>query len=310
MTFISAFRADKGIVLGADSQETLGDWKMVVDKLDPRRSGKYDLAMGGAGLGHLVDSLFDHILEWAEEIDTISQREIIRFLRTKVRDFYAVEVAAYPSKQNKLISVVLCMKHVSHPDLFLFQIRGTTVVPVGPFALVSLDTPIIQHFVRRLYRKNLPISQCVLLTIYLFSIVGSISTCVGGDTCIVIAGPNGIRVHEALYVDKIQRNMDMFTKLIDKLVLSCPDTSLTHANFESVINEFTGMAINLRNNYLYEFGQLAVKNALTNPRYNGDPYPLVPAGTVIEYHEVSRQIKEDGSSTVSEEHSSAADIPN
>ncbi|MGB9513125.1 MAG: hypothetical protein WBU20_15675, partial [Candidatus Acidiferrum sp.] len=218
MTFISAFRADKGIVLGADSQETLGDWKMVVDKLDPRRSGKYDLAMGGAGLGHLVDSLFDHILEWAEEIDTISQREIIRFLRTKVRDFYAVEVAAYPSKQNKLISVVLCMKHVSHPDLFLFQIRGTTVVPVGPFALVSLDTPIIQHFVRRLYRKNLPISQCVLLTIYLFSIVGSISTCVGGDTCIVIAGPNGIRVHEALYVDKIQRNMDMFTKLIDKLV--------------------------------------------------------------------------------------------
>jgi hypothetical protein len=83
VTFISAFRAVDGVVMGADSQETYGDYKLVVDKLAPQRIGKYEIAVGGAGIGDLVDSLCEHVREWVGEWDTVSEQELIHLLQKK-----------------------------------------------------------------------------------------------------------------------------------------------------------------------------------------------------------------------------------
>lgn len=285
MTFISAFRAKDGIILGADSQETYGDYKLVVDKLDPKQAGEYEIAVGGCGIGDLVDDLCEHVAEWAEGWGVLSEREMQRELRSKVRSFYVANVAAYPSRDSKRIQAIVCAKHSDSPHVFLFQLRGTVVTKVKDFSLIGWDTPIIQHFVRRLYRPGLPISQCVLLTLYLFSIVGSTVTVVGGDTRIVIARENGLHLHEHLYVDKIEENIRLFTKLIDRLVLACPDTSLTPAEFDTAITEFTNTAKAVREKYLYDFGHLLILNAKTNPNYRGDPYPLMPLGAFIQTSE-------------------------
>jgi hypothetical protein len=284
MTFISAFRCDNSgsAVIGADSQETIGDYKISIDKLEPVTAGKYYVAVGGAGIGNLVDTLFDYIQEWVEEWDATSERELIHLLRPKIREFYATEVAAYPSRSSKIIHAILCLKHPGNPKPLLFEIRGTTVRKARDFAFVGVETDVLHHLTKRLYRTDMSISQAVLLTIYLFSIVSSTITSVGGEARIVIARDNGIRTHEPLFVDKIQQNVSMFTKLIDKLILMCPDTSLSSSAFDIYLKEFTATAKDLRERYLHEFGHLAIMNALTNPRYTGDPYPMIPAGAFIE----------------------------
>ena len=113
MTFISAFRCDNSgsAVIGADSQETIGDYKISIEKLEPVTSGKYHVAVGGARIGNLVDALFDYIQEWVEGWDATSERELIHLLRPKMREFYATEVAAYPSRSSKIIHAILCLKH-------------------------------------------------------------------------------------------------------------------------------------------------------------------------------------------------------
>lgn len=282
MTFISAFRCKDGIVLGADSQETCGDYKLTVDKLKPVKAGSYEIAVGGCGIGDLVDSLCDHIQEWVERWPAASEREIKNLLRQKMREFYSVEVSAYPAKKlEKRITALLCLKHDSSSDVLLFELRGSTVRRAPPFSLIGWELPITQQFVRRLYNPTMPISQGVLLTLYLFSLVGSTVTVVGGDTRIVIGRDNGLRVHDNLYVSKIEENISLFTKLIDKLVLSLPDTSLTSAEFEKAITEFVETAKHLRKEYLHSMGHLAMLNVLTNPSYQGDSYPIVPPGAVL-----------------------------
>jgi hypothetical protein len=139
MTFISAFRCNGGVVIGADSQESYGDYKLTADKLSPAQSGDYELAMGGAGLGDLVDSLFAHLQEWVAEWNATSEKEILKLLRPRLREFYLTEVAAYPDKRvNKRITAVLCLKHKSKPDILLFDIAGSTAKKAGDFSLGKL----------------------------------------------------------------------------------------------------------------------------------------------------------------------------
>jgi ATP-dependent protease HslVU (ClpYQ) peptidase subunit len=64
MTFIASFRCHGGIVMCADSQETIGDYKLIVEKLTPVDAGKYTIALGAAGLGNLADSLLDQVQDW------------------------------------------------------------------------------------------------------------------------------------------------------------------------------------------------------------------------------------------------------
>jgi hypothetical protein len=57
MTYIAAFRSPDGIVLSADSQETIGTYKMSVDKIALVDFGNHQLAIGGAG-----QSMFNGLL--------------------------------------------------------------------------------------------------------------------------------------------------------------------------------------------------------------------------------------------------------
>jgi hypothetical protein len=180
------------------------------------------------------------------------------------------------------------MKHIAHPNLFLFDLRGTTVKKTGPFSLIGWETPILQHFSRRLHRSDLPISRCVLLTLYLFSIVGATVTVVGGDTRIVIASAKGIQIHPNIYVSKIEENISLSTKLIDNVILSLPDTSQSTEGFERTLTDFVDTVKHLRKEYIFEMGHLAMQNALSNPNYRGDEYSPIPPGSSVVVRTIER----------------------
>ena len=48
VTLIAAIRYVDGVVLCADSQETVGDYRVSVDKIKPRDCNHYELVVGGA----------------------------------------------------------------------------------------------------------------------------------------------------------------------------------------------------------------------------------------------------------------------
>jgi hypothetical protein len=284
VTFISAFRCEGGIVLGTDSQETVGDYKVQTDKLIPTTIGKYEVAICGAGFGDLVDDLCEQIQEWISDWDLLSERQIIQTLRTKVREFYKDSVAAYPDPDatQKRLRILVCLRAVADGDPMLIELRATTVRKARNITLLGWDEPILNHFASRLYREGMPISQGVLLTMYLCSIAGSTVLYVDEETRIVIASRNkGIRTHEPLFVQKIAQNIEAFRGLIDKLTISLPDTSLSDADFDRIVDEFVSTAKHLRKTYIFELSALSVVHQITTTNYPGTAYPMFSHGTKI-----------------------------
>src|ERR1043166_1209008 len=78
VTLIAAFKCDKGVVLCADTEETVdlpgrGSYRVRVTKIKPQVAGQYDVVIGGAGDAHLVDGftrrLVAEIGSWSTPLD-------------------------------------------------------------------------------------------------------------------------------------------------------------------------------------------------------------------------------------------------
>jgi hypothetical protein len=71
MTLIAAFRTYEGVVICADSQETLskptpygwGNYRCRVNKIERQDAGEYELVIGGAGNASLVDGFTDVFID-------------------------------------------------------------------------------------------------------------------------------------------------------------------------------------------------------------------------------------------------------
>src|SRR5436190_20142246 len=65
VTLIAAFRCNTygapGVVICADSQETVGEYRVSVDKIAPRVLGDYQMVIGGAGnAAGLIDDFIEN----------------------------------------------------------------------------------------------------------------------------------------------------------------------------------------------------------------------------------------------------------
>jgi hypothetical protein len=251
MTFIAAFRCKGGIVLFADSQETTGDYKLIVEKLTPREAGNYTIALGACGIGDLADSMLDRLIDSVSAWDTTSPKELKELLRTEVQTFHSTDVATYPSGgKSKRIKAVLCIKHKDSDFPLLFDIAGSTVKEAGPYSLISWDIPVLNHFVQRLYRQDMTISRAILLGLHLFGIVHGISATVGGETKLLVAHKKGIWSEDPRYVRESADRISIFTNAVDELLFTCCDLATSTPDFVGALEEFRLSALQLRQEFL------------------------------------------------------------
>src|SRR6187397_917372 len=117
VTLIAAFQCDTGVVLCADSQETVdiperGSYRVNVNKLEQRDAGKYEVIVGGAGDGALVDGFVDQFVEmvsrWRSEY---RKSQALSAIRRFVRDYHATDIVLSPAHpDDKHLGFIVCLK--------------------------------------------------------------------------------------------------------------------------------------------------------------------------------------------------------
>jgi len=117
LTLIAAFRCEvgglPGVIVCADSQETVGDYKVTVDKIKPRDAGRYDLIIGGSGnVAPLIDGLADaierNIKKWDAGLDEESGRQQ---LERVLLAYHARHVQLYQAEiEDKQLRFVVCLR--------------------------------------------------------------------------------------------------------------------------------------------------------------------------------------------------------
>lgn len=289
VTLIAAFKCDQGVVICADSQETVdipgrGSFRVSVDKIKPQLAGEYEVALGGAGDAHLVDGftrkLLAEIARWPPLLEDEAIEERITALSL---DYHSTHVAATAaSRPPDPLDFLLCLKRKDDPNIILWELRDTLVIPTDTYSLVGLEEPIYEREVSWLYRDDLRIAQAVLLSIRLLAMAKSTSNFIGGNTTLIVVNEGGMEVLDQEQVNTLEERIETFNDALAQLVLDLPDTSIQQSDFRESLRSFQRLVMQVREFYLGQLVGRSLYRAIFDPNWKGDTAKQLPSGTVIE----------------------------
>lgn len=282
MTLIAAFRCDRAVVICADSQETVGDYRVAVDKIKPRPAGQYEIVIGGAGAsGPLIDR-FSLDLEraiggWDSGVPTA---EIENRLGALLQTFQSSHVKNSTYKSEDFAFLV-CVKDKAREEIGLWELRDTAVLPVESYSLIGWEEALYHHEVAWLYRGRPWIGQGIQLGLRLFTMAKATSNYIGGSTQVIVVRDNGMHVEDPKDIRELEERIAQFNEALADIVLACPDLSIHHGGFSELLAVFEDTVISLREYYFHDTAEAMLGRALADPSYRGDSYAKLPLGTII-----------------------------
>lgn len=281
MTYISGFYCDHGIVLCADSEESLGDEeKREVEKLYV--SKQYPIAIGGAGLGEAIDAFAQELLESVEENIPVKTEPLKSLIQAALKENHERDAvhSQWPIEYRKAQYLIGAWPN-HEPEPVLFRVKGKRIYRVRQRAIIGYATASNEMLLKRMYRPELPMQQAVLLAIYLVSQSKIVDQGVGFDTRVALVTGNEAWMEYPEYVQAAEKRVGEFISLIDTLFLVSVDGSIPPSQFPEVLRAFAADVGQLRQEFMEEAATISVDHALHDPEYRGEPYSKIFLGATI-----------------------------
>jgi hypothetical protein len=258
VTLIAAFRCYEGAVLCADTLETSVEegTRSFVRKLEPKDTGGYWVAVAGAGHATLIDGFTNTLSRDARNWPPQQNEEVIGgLIRNVVMDYHENEVRLYPEPEPyKLNYFVVCVKPKSQRGIYLYEIQGTVVLPVGDYSLLGFSAGMYKREVRRLYHQKFPMQTALILGIHLFSLAkDTTSQYIGGDTDAIYVYDDWREMQAVSVADMrvLENRVNTFDDAISRIVLPCSDMGATFdADLYGLLLNFVEDVMRLRGHFL------------------------------------------------------------
>jgi 20S proteasome alpha/beta subunit len=279
MTYISAFYCEEGIVMCADTQETLDDQKRDVEKLYV--SSTYPLAVGGAGMGEAIDAFAQELIGRVEQDRPPTVPELKTIIEASLKENHEKDAASsnWPAEYRK--AQYLIAARPNHDSFVLYRVKGKRLYVVKKRVIIGLATAANEALFKRMYRPNLPMQQAVMLAVYLVSQSKAIDAYVSGETRVAVVNSDIAWLDYPEYLDAAEKRVAQFLKLIDDLFLFSVDVSIPPSRFQDVLEAFSGSVNTLRQAYLHESTAISLARAQNDPDYRGEPYNKIFLGAIV-----------------------------
>jgi hypothetical protein len=255
VTIIAGFKSVDGVVLCADTQETVGDLmkrhvpKLIFEPSESRdRQGKNDgnelaACFCGAGNGPFIDRLIDDAWEDAKDSNDLQQAcEAIAFsIEENYRKYGSIYQAGHCPEVDILFGVKM------YGGSRLFKATGPVVNEIKKYDVSGIGRYIADFLASRMYYPRLSINQCAILAAYiLFQAKERIENC-GGESHIAVLRNEG----SSGRVDFLR--VDMMTKLlrttdedIAQLLLKAADLTISDQEFDKKMNNVKTLLHHIR----------------------------------------------------------------
>jgi len=283
MTLITAFPYKEGMVLSADSQETITDqkgdsFKYSVLKMSPEKIGDFQILVAGGGNGDAIDSFVEilkQVLPKKRNIKTLTELrdEIQRQLTKSRRGLKAVGddstmhlfIAAHLDNQYQIWKTKSCvLATVTKPDM------------------IGFTDHLYRHMVEQYAPCDLPVNQLIVLSLRILETARQTSTYVDLPYSIIIVRDNGIHRMDDDLVRQFVDISTSFSQQVNRLLLACTDISMLKEDFEKVSGEFSATVTQLRHEYLQELGKRTFLR-MFEPGYSGDAISAIPLGAIMTF---------------------------
>lgn len=260
MTIIAGFRCSGGIVLCADTQETVGEIskrnvpKLRYESLDPLLSG-IDLGVafcGASNNGPFVDKIVDLAWDAAKRTTSLDDaaKAIEETIKTAYQEFGEIYQSGYCPEADLVYGIKM------QGDSRLFSALGPIVNQQEEYHSGGIGYYMADFLTKRMYNRYLNIHQCVILAAYiLFQAKEHVDGC-GGESHIAILreeGPSG-RIDQDR-IDTITKNLELADHNLGKLLLTSADVEVSNEDFEKEFNDAAGLLKIFRNNHMESLDQ-------------------------------------------------------
>lgn len=249
MTVIIGMRGYPGVVLGADTEETISGYsKRTVDKVGEWKSECLCFAIGGAGAGHHADALADKIAAEllqvraaepsAEMLTPIIERLILEFHQAHI--FPRASVSSTEDAAVQLIIVVqpLLGGYAEHGHIWVWQTCDSAVLHITgertfrSYASVGIGSHLADYLLGRLFVPAGGEGHLVLMAAYVLREVGATIAQVGKEPHISLFRTNGTMewfgFHELQKFEGVFKEYDHLIKDISHFAIDPgPDTRCT-----------------------------------------------------------------------------------
>jgi len=298
MTLISAFRCldwqGKGaFVVCADAQETMGDYRFFLEKLEPQKTGNYELLIGGSGYADLIEAFQLRLYDVLPSSSARSIAELKNIIQAELLDFIKVEVQAFIGSKGigKMIRLVIAAHAQETNECECWITKASRLKPIREFDLIGIDDPIYRHIARRLYAPDMGIGRAIRACLYLFSIAKATSTGIGGPTSLAVLRMNGLYEEEKEFIEQFEEHLTELTAAVDVLAIALSDSGISAIEFESILQGFTDAARSIREKHVLLIGGRIVEGILTGKDVK-TPYPKFPEGSLISVLNVDPKVGE------------------
>jgi hypothetical protein len=248
MTIAAGFYFNGGIVLCADTQETVGaskTWtpKLIVEPNDMLGKDSRDslmIAIAGAGDGPWTDKIVERA--WADVKSSASFGEACSNMETSIKETYREYGEIFQPGYLPSADLVYGVKMQGQSRLFLAS--GAIVNEKRGYAAVGIGQYLADFVASRVHQRYLPGSWVLMLAAYvIFQCKEYVDGC-GGDTHIAILseGGNSNRL-DPWRTDFATEQLRRMDNVVSTLLLSASDFSAKEEDFK---NELDGAIAAIR----------------------------------------------------------------
>ncbi len=256
MTIVAGFRSWEGVVLCADTQETVSNLsKRNVPKLIFQPVNEFgttialnadDLAIafcGAADNGAFVDKLVE--MAWEDAQTGSSIDEVCRAIESSIKNTYREFGSIYQTGYCPSADLIYGVKMFGSSKLF--SATGPIVTESRQYTSGGIGYYMADFLSARMYRTHLSLRQCVILAAYiLFQAKEHVEGC-GGDSHIAVLRDDGasglVDWNHVTELNKILKSADHQS---GDLILETADMSLSTEDFKTRINDISDFLISSR----------------------------------------------------------------
>jgi 20S proteasome alpha/beta subunit len=257
VTIIAGFKSWEGIVLCADTQETVEHSKISTPKLifEPREhedGSTDDLATafcGSSDYGPFVDKLISNAWESAQLATSLDEaaQEIEKSIKSTYQEFGRIYQRGYCPTAELIYGVKM------HGSSKLFSAYGPIVNEKENYHSSGVGVHLANFIASRMYRDYLGLSQCVILAAYiLFQAKEHVEGC-GGESHIAVLRDDGMSGRVGWkQVDTLTQVLKESDKEVSELLFKLSDLDLTDDKIKEEAATAIDILLSLRNSHIIE----------------------------------------------------------
>jgi hypothetical protein len=268
VTLIAEFPTPLGFAICADSQETVTEYdpaygsyevRVTVQKIAPITAGKYQIAVCGGGNAGLIEGFIAKAQRALQEQDAVVCTQanpagimaVHRRMEEELSRFYLNDVASCPDadKSFKLFVAASCPLTAEYAVWTSENAVLRNARSDGP-ELNGWNHRLYEETAKRLYSPNMTMSQAVLASIYVLNIAKDSSNWVKDPFSLITIDANGIHIEKESYVQTISNRLDEYETWMNRIFISCADTTVSVPELEDLLDQFKQSALRLHRQHI------------------------------------------------------------